>query len=238
MVVLARLDDRLQVGTVAERPNRFVLSVRFGQVIEPVHLADPGELAFLTEGTSVYCRPVDDPDRTTRFDAMLADIDGTMVSLRPTLANDLFCAAVDAGALPSFAEAQVVEREPAYPDGGRADARLTVDDERIPWFVEVKSCTHVVGGVGKFPDRPSARARRHLSSLIALARDGARASLVFVVQRPDVERVVPFAEVDPDFADLLGEADDAGVAVNAFSVRIEPPVYRLDTPALPWSIDS
>ena len=62
-------------------------------------------------------------------------------------------------------------------------------------YVEVKSCTHLEDGTAKFPDRQTERDRRHLQSLEKLHSDGYEAHVVFVVQRPDVERFHPYRNV-------------------------------------------
>jgi sugar fermentation stimulation protein A len=54
------------------------------------------------------------------------------------------------------------------------------------------------------------------------ARGGEHAAaILFVAQRPDVERVVAAREIDPGFADALDEAREAGVRVLARRCRVE-----------------
>lgn len=251
--VLRTHEEPLVEGTVVARPNRFVLEVEFGDGPERAFLADPGELAFLSPGSRVLCSAVDDPDRTTDHDAIAGRAEDCWVSLRAALANSLFAAALDRDALPAFAGYDVLETEPRLPDHGRSDFVLAppdghgvdgggVDDDRgmhddgdhtTGAYVEVKSCTHAEHGVGKFPDRPTERGRRHLAGLQSLVEDGVEAHLVFVAQRPDVDVVTPFTAVDPAFAERLRTATEAGVGVHAMAVEFDPPTYRLRTPDLP-----
>lgn len=226
-------EGALVPGTVVDRPNRFVIRVRFDGDPERVYLGDPGALTTVLEsGGEVLCEPVDDPDRATDGDAVAARVGDTFVSVKTALANDLFEALVERDALPAFRGHDLVRREPPLPDHGRTDFLLaSPDDQEV--YVEVKSCTHVEDGVAKFPDSPTERGRRHLQSLTELAADGAASHLVFVVQRPDAAVVRPFREVDPDFADLLAAAVDAGVEVHAVAVEFDPPHYVLRDAALP-----
>ena len=241
-------DGALVPGTVVERPNRFVLRVRFGDEPtdenaeqsdpaqpepERVHLGDPGALRMLEPGRTVLCRPVDDESRKTDWDAIAVRVEDAecWAGLRPALANDLFVAALDGGYLTGFPVYESFDREPSLPDHGRADVKLSTADG--PVYVEVKSCTHVEDGVAKFPDRQTERGRKHLRSLRDLVESGVDARLVFVVQRPDAAVLRPFREVDPEFADLLAEVRDAGVGVTAMSVAFEPPAYVLAAANLP-----
>lgn len=230
--VLFEHEGELLRGEVLDRPNRFVLTVRFTQGEARVFLGDPGALEFLSPGTQVLCAPVDDPDRKTDFDAIAAKQGDIYVSLRSTLANQLFESALEAELLPDFNGYTIVEREPAFPSHGRGDFRLSTS-ESSQVFVEVKSCTHAENGIGKFPDRQTERGRRHLQTLTDLVEDGTEAHLLFVAQRPDIARVEPFREVDPEFADLLGEAENTGVGIHGIGVEFDPPQYRLTNPRLP-----
>ncbi|MFB6155381.1 MAG: DNA/RNA nuclease SfsA [Haloferacaceae archaeon] len=220
-------EGALVTGTVVDRPNRFVLRVRLGGDVERVYLGDPGALTtVLDEGSEVLCEPVDDPDRATGADAVAVRVGDVFVSVKTALANDLFERLLERGALPAFRGYERVRREPPLPDHGRTDFLLATPDGGRA-YVEVKSCTHVEDGVAKFPDSPTERGRRHLRSLRSLVADGVESHLAFVVQRPDAGGVRPFREVDPDFADLLARAVDAGVSVHAVAVEFDPPHYRL-----------
>lgn len=235
---LLTFDGELVTGVVVDRPNRFVVRVRFdGGDPERVYLGDPGELAGVLEpGREVRCAPVADPDRATDYDAIAVEVDGVAVSLRAALANDLVEAALTRRRLPAFEGYTVERREPSLPDHGRADFRLATPDGGSA-YLEVKSCTHVEDGVAKFPDRQTERGRRHLRSLAALAADGEEAHVLFVVQRPDVASFRPYRAVDPAFADLLAEARASGVGVHAITTAFEAPTYELRERDLPVVTD-
>lgn len=74
------------------------------------------------------------------------------------------------------------------------------------------SVSLVEGRVGLFPDAVTARGARHVRELTAPRHGGDWATAVlFVLQRPDANRIMPDAAIDPDFADALAEARRAGV---------------------------
>lgn len=257
-VELLRTDTDLVAGRLLERQNRFVLDVDFeaggdwppgvgptgdteegdapirpgdGGVAE-VYLPETGRLTtVLVDDATVVCEPVADPDRRTAFTALAVHNGDVYVTVEAVRANAMLAAAVERDLVPALEGWSLVRREPALPEGGRADLLLASEgDER---YVEVKALTHAENGVGKFPDAPTKRGRRHLRDLTALAEDGTPASVVFVTMRPDVEVVRPFREIDPDFADALAEAADAGVGVHAVGSRFAPPAWELLDPSLP-----
>ena len=237
MKPLLTIDDDLLTGTIVDRPNRFVVRVRFEGSPERVFLGDPGALEGTVEpGNEILCLSVDDPDRTTDYDAIAVHVDDVYVSVRPTLANDLFERALARDAIPVFTEYTCRKREPALPDHGRTDFCLETPDGDTA-YVEIKSCTHVEDGVAKFPDRQTERGRRHLRSLEALCEDGHETHVVFVVQRPDVEHFQPYRAVDPEFAELLAQVQETGVGVHAVTTSFEPPHYFLRNDELPVALD-
>lgn len=238
MAPLLTHDRELLTGTVVDRPNRFVVRVDFGSGSERAFLGDPGALAGVLEpGHELLASAVDDPDRTTDYDAIAVRADGVWVSVRAALANDLFTAALETSSVPAFEGYTIDRAEPPLPDHGRTDFRLHSPSGAVA-YVEVKSATHVEDRVAKFPDRQTERGRRHLRSLRALHDDGVETSVVFVVQRPDVEVLRPYREVDPDFAELLRAVRSAGVGVHACSVEFQPPDYRLVAPSVPVDLDA
>ena len=91
-----------------------------------------------------------------------------------------------------------------------------------PAYVEVKSVTLARGRMARFPDSVTARGRRHLEVLAALRAEGARACLLFVVQRSDCDAVEPADEIDPAYGRTLRAAAAAGVELLALRVRVSP----------------
>jgi sugar fermentation stimulation protein A len=235
--VLARHDDPLVEGRVVARPNRFVLTVDIDGSTERVYLADPGALAFLDPGTTVLCSPVDAPGRKTDWDAIAAALEDGYVSLKAVFANDLFLAAFRAGLLSTFEGYRYVESEPSYPMRGRADFLLAPPAGDHDVYVEVKSCTHEEDGVGKFPDRQTKRGRRQLRCLEAIERGGSEAHVVFVAQHPSITSIAPFREVDPEFAELLGDVAATGVSIHGIATAFKPPTYHLLADDIPVAVD-
>lgn len=223
----------LLTGTYVDRPNRFTLRIAFDDRTERVYLRNSGGLETVLEtGRRVLCRPVSNPDRATDYDAIAVRVDDRWVTVDATLPNTVFDACIGRELLRRFDGYRIAAREPALPEEGRTDFHLATPGGGDA-YVEIKSCTYVVDGVSKFPDRPTERGRRHLRSLIALTEDGTECHVVFVVQRPDGDCLRPFREVDPEFADLLARASDVGVNVSARTTGFYPPDVYLHDPALP-----
>lgn len=238
MNTLYQYEDPLVTGTYVSRPNRFTIRVKLNGATRRVYLRNSGGLTtVLKPGRTVYCHPVSSQERQTDFDAVAVDVDGTLVMVDSLLPNNIVHACLEAGLLPSLREYQLETPEPALPDGGRADF-LVSEPTGTTAYIEVKSNTHVVDGISKFPDRPTERGRRQLQSLIDLVQEPqTEAFVVFVVQRPDAECFRPFKSIDPEFATLLTRAADAGVHVLGLTTQFDPPDVYLNDTDLPIELD-
>lgn len=209
----------LTEGRFVERPNRFVVRCRLDEGCEPVdaHLADPGRLReLLLPDARIWLRPADSPTRRTRWSAVLVETPGGdgLVSVDTTLPNRLVHAALRADALEELGDWRLLRAEWSH-GGSRFDFLLEPragGEERL--VLEVKSVTLVEDGVALFPDAVTARGARHVRELAGMAtRPGWHAAVLFVCQRADAERIEAARAIDPDFADALADAREAGVRI-------------------------
>ena len=100
--------------------------------------------------------------------------------------------------------------------------------------LDVKNC-HLrrAGTLAEFPDCVAARSLKHLRELTAEAANGARAVMVFVVQRMDCDQFAACADLDPAYARGLEDAAAAGVEVLCYGCDISEKAIRIGRP-LPW----
>jgi len=228
--------DRIPLGelreaTLIERPNRYLGIVDLDGEAVQAHIPDPGRLSeLLYPGARVYVRKADMEGKTrkTRFDLLLVAYQGsgTLVSIYTTLPNRLMRAALEARAMPEFAEHDTVRHE--YRHGSsRFDFHLSGGSDRRPCFIEVKSVSLMRDGVGWFPDAPTVRGTRHVRELTELHREGNRAAVVFVAQRSDIASIRPEAVTDPDFATATAAAQAEGVEFYAWNSDVSVRGVRL-----------
>ncbi|MBP8901647.1 MAG: DNA/RNA nuclease SfsA, partial [Thiobacillaceae bacterium] len=143
------------------------------------------------------------------------------VGIHTGRANGLVREALEAGLVPELAGFDGVKPEARLSTRSRTD--LLLDFSGRPCFVEVKNLTAAVAdGEGFFPDAVSERAHKHLEELAEVVGRGARAAVVFCVQREDVERVRPADHIDPVFGRALRDAAKAGVELYALGARLTP----------------
>jgi sugar fermentation stimulation protein A len=210
----------LVAGRFVRRDNRFRVTVEVEGEPAAAHLPNSGRLTeLLTPGRACWLSRFGDPRRKTRFDLVLVEYAGVLVSVDARLPNGLFAEALAAGRLEPFRGTTRFEREVQLGES-RLDLRL--QGPAGACWVEVKSVTLVEGGVARFPDAPTVRGVRHLAELAAAVRRGERAAVVFVIQRPDARCFAPHDRADAVFGAALREAKSAGVGVYAWACEVSP----------------
>jgi sugar fermentation stimulation protein A len=220
-------------GSLVRRYKRFFADVRTeaGAVVT-VHCANPGSmLGLLREGAAVRCSRAANPARKLAHTLEMIRDGRTWVGVHTHLANAFAARVLAEGAFAPLAGYASLRPEVASGDGSRLDFRLDgrSGDPR-PAFVEVKSVTLASAGRARFPDSVTTRGLRHAECLAARRREGARAVLLFVVQRGDCESVEPADEIDPAYGAALRAAAAQGVEVLAIRARVTPAAICYERP--------
>jgi sugar fermentation stimulation protein A len=227
MVGAVKLTPHLREGRFLRRLNRFAGLVELGTTQTLVHIANTGRIEeLLEEGRRVLVAPVQRAGRKTSYDLILVDLGHTLASADARLPPLVIYEALREGWLSPFIGYTSLGREATY-----GESRLDITLEG-PWgrcFIEVKSITLVVDGMGLYPDAPTIRGRKHLHGLIRAVREGYRAAVIFVVQREDATAFSPNDAADPQFTETLRQAVREGVEVYAYKCRVTPEEIRLDS---------
>jgi len=206
------------------RPNRFVVLAEIDGAAEPCHLHDSGRLGeLLFPGNRLTVRKAGPGvHRKTGYDVISAlSDDGEEILINSSLHREISGRILGDPALSPFGRAENL----------RAEVRC--GESRLDWlvqrksgrrlqdiWVEVKGVSLSVDKVAMFPDAPSERAAKHLKTLMAMKKSGARAAVLFLVLR-DSLAFRPRIETDPAFAAAFYEAMDAGVEIWPIQLRFE-----------------
>lgn len=225
-------------GRLLRRYKRFLADIETAEGEKlTVHCPDPGSMrGCLREGAAVRCSLSANPKRRLPHTLEMIRVGRCWVGVNTGRANAAVGRALDRGCVPELAGYARIEREVRASARSRLDFRLVShpDDPRPAWL-EVKSVTLASGAVGLFPDSVTERGRRHLEELMQLRRGGARAALLFLVQRADCSSVSPADEIDPAYGETLRAAADAGVELFALGARVTARAIRIERrlPVLP-----
>ena len=231
-------------GKFLRRPNRFIAYVSLNGKEERVHVKNTGRCKeLLTEGAGVFLEKSSNPGRSTGYDLVAVKKGERLVNMDSQAPNK----AVEEWLYKKelFPDTVLIKPETVYKNS-RFDFYVETPSEKI--FIEVKGVTLERDNVVLFPDAPSKRALKHVNELMEAKREGYQAYIILVVQMKGVDYFMPNRETQPEFAEALLRARQAGVNILAYdclvtedSMTMEKPVAvrlsRLDAiekPLLSW----
>ena len=212
------LGPDLVEGVFIERLNRFAALVEIDGKQEMIHVANSGRMGELfVPGYRVLLRYRPGDHRKTKYDLALVDMGFGLASADARLPNSLVREALDDGRLPQFAGYPQVRPESTF---GESRLDFLLEGPSGKCYLEIKSVTLVVDGVGLFPDAPTSRGVKHLRSLEQALAEGHRAAAIFVIQRDDAQSFSTSDDSDPEFALALRHAIAAGVEAFAYRCHV------------------
>ncbi|MFD1509218.1 DNA/RNA nuclease SfsA [Lacimonas salitolerans] len=226
-----RFQTPLVPATLIRRYKRFLADARLEDGTEiTAHCANPGSMMGLADpGMRIWLEPNDDPKKKLKYGWRLVEHDnGHFTGVDTSVPNRALRAALQAGQVPGLS-APIVRPEVKYGENSRIDFLLSGDGPDT--WVEVKSVTlSRQPGLAEFPDSVTARGLKHLHELSQIAAQGARAAMLYLVQRTDCDRAGIAADIDPAYAAGLSRAMQAGVRVMVFDCAITPHKITLGRP--------
>jgi len=174
-------------------------------------------------GSEVWLSPSRNPARKLKYSWELIRVGTGLVGINTAHPNGIVAEAIAAGAVPELAGFGNLRREVRYGKNSRIDILLENASGR-KCYVEVKNVTMKrdlsAAAPAEFPDSPTARGLKHLGELAAMAKQGHRAAMFYLVQRQDSGLFAIAADVDPAYAAALKKALKAGVEVIAYGCRL------------------
>ena len=232
-----RFPDPLIRGRLIKRYKRFLSDheIDGGEVVV-AHCANPGAMLGLdAPGAEVWLSPARNPARKLKYSWELLRVGDSLVGINTAHPNSIVAEAIEAGRIPELGGYDSLCREVRYGRNSRIDILLAAEGGP-PCYVEVKNVHLRRNGRAEFPDSVTARGAKHLAEMSDMVAQGARAVMVYLVQREDCDGFAIAADLDPNYARVLHEARAEGVEAICYSCKLTPEAITLDRP-LPLHLD-
>lgn len=222
--------DPLIPGRLIKRYKRFLADVEIsdadGRTREvTAHCPNPGAMTGLSAPASeVWLSPARNPDRKLKYTWELIRVGPDLVGINTGHPNAIAREAIESGLIPELAGYATLRREVKYGDNSRIDILLE-DADRPPCYVEIKN-VHLrrdsgrADGLAEFPDSVTARGAKHLRELTRCVETGARAVMLYVVQRNDCAGFALAEDIDPTYAAAFRAARHLGVEAICYACEV------------------
>ncbi|MEP0941620.1 MAG: DNA/RNA nuclease SfsA [Rhizobiaceae bacterium] len=224
-----QFDPPLIEATLVQRYKRFLADVRLPNGEElTVHCPNPGAMMGLNDpGNRVWISDSQNPKRKLQYTLELMEVASpngtqTLVGINTMHPNKLAAAAIEAGHIPELSGYDSMRREVKYGENSRIDLLLE-GEGRFPCYVEIKN-VHLVRqpGLHEFPDCKTARGAKHLDEMANMVAQGARAVMLYVIQREDGDAFALANDMDPHYAQAFENALAIGVEALAIRCKVSP----------------
>ena len=208
--------QHISPASFLDRPNRFVAHCDLDGETVTVHVKNTGRCReLLVPGARIFLEKGDRPGRKTAWDLVAVQKGQRLINMDAAAPNAVAAEWLARGG-PGFVP-DVLRPEVRFGDS-RFDFYLERDGR--PGYAEVKGVTLEEDGVVRFPDAPTLRGVKHLHGLIQAAQQGLDAHVIFIVQMADVRHFEPNRATQPEFAQALREASEAGVWLHCIDCRV------------------
>ena len=209
-----------------KRYKRFLADVMLasGETVT-AHCANPGSmLGLMAPGARVWLSKSANPKRKLGYSWELVEVDfgggSELVGINTSNPNALAAEALAARHIPELDGYGSIRREVKYGKNSRVDFLLETPG-RPPCYVEIKN-VHMMRqqGLAEFPDAVTKRGAKHLVELAAMAAQGARAVMLFLVQIGSAERFALARDIDAAYAAEFARARAGGIEAIAHRCRL------------------
>ena len=209
-------------GTFIERPNRFIAHCKVNDEVVIAHVKNTGRCKeLLVHGATVFLEYAPSSTRKTDYSLISVKKGNYLINMDSQAPNGVAFEGIQEGiiTLPGLNEKfKLLKREVKYGQS-RFDLYIETEFGRKA-FIEVKGVTLEDQGVVKFPDAPTKRGTKHIYELIAARQAGYETYILFIIQMSPVAYFTPNKERDPELAQALKIAREAGVNILAYDCHV------------------
>ena len=221
-----KFQEPLVEGRLIRRYKRFLSDIDLNGEIVVAHCANPGAMTGLNAPDSeVWLSANRNPKAKLDWRWELIRVDDHLVGINTAHPNGIVAEAIVDGHITALEGYSSMRREVKYGQNSRIDILLE-DEDKPPCYVEIKN-VHLKRdlpgreGAAEFPDAVTKRGAKHLVEMSEMVRQGARAVMVYLVQRGDCDHFRVAEDVDPAYASALAEAQECGVEAICYDCSVD-----------------
>jgi sugar fermentation stimulation protein A len=217
LVLKMKFEKKLLKGTLVKRYKRFFADITLEDgTLVTAHCPNTGRMTTCgTPGDTVFIQPNDNPKRKLKFTWELTKTKGGYIGVNTVRPNHIVFEGLENGLIKELKGYDKHLKEKKYGNNSRIDILLEKEGGQS-CYVEVKNTTLLQDGNLVFPDAVTERGLKHLVELSEMVKQGHRAVMFYLCNRPEGDCFSPATEVDPEYCKALLKAHKNGVEVLAY----------------------
>ena len=227
----------LKPAKLLKRYKRFLADVEMADgTITTIHVANTGAMTGCADpGDIVWYSTSNNSKRKYPLSWELTEKpNGNLICVNTMRANQLTEQALNEKLITEVTQYNQVQREVKYGNENSKIDFLLKQTGLPDTYIEVKSVTLLAPEVnpnkpqqGYFPDAVSTRGQKHLRELMEIKQQGHRAILLFAVLHSGITSCTAAKHIDKKYAELLSQAQQAGVEVLAYQATLSNDEMKL-----------
>lgn len=215
-------------GRFIKRYKRFFADIEMltgpdtGKIVT-AHCPNTGSMkGLMQEGSKAIVTLSDNPDRKLKYTLEMLAPTGSLVGVNTSLTNKLVHEALLSETIKELSGYKNIKPEHKISKETRLDFFLSQHPTLPDCYVEVKNVTlkDESTNAALFPDAVTERGLKHLNELHELQLTGARAVMLYIIQREDIDYYTVQNVIDPAYAKRAAELKNLGLEIYPYQCKL------------------
>jgi len=215
-------------GQFIKRYKRFFVDIKIRDQIVTAHCPNTGSMyGLLKEGNKVWISESKNPKRKLKYTLEIIEDNKSKVGVNTHLTNKIVLHALQNNLIKELKNISKIKPETKFGKNTRFDFLISNNQDKI--FLEVKNVTlSRKKKIAEFPDAITSRGLKHINELVKAEKKNYKIFILYLIQRDDCEIFTIAKDIDPDYADALGQAVKKNLNILCYDCKFSSKGIKLN----------
>jgi sugar fermentation stimulation protein A len=215
-------------GQFIKRYKRFFVDIKIRDQIVTAHCPNTGSMyGLLKEGNKVWISESKNPKRKLKYTLEIIEDNKSKVGVNTHLTNKIVLHALQNNLIKELKNISKIKPETKFGKNTRFDFLISNNQDKI--FLEVKNVTlSRKKKIAEFPDAITSRGLKHINELVKAEKKNYKIFILYLIQRDDCEIFTIAKDIDPDYANALGQAVKKNLNILCYDCKFSSKGIKLN----------
>ena len=221
-------ENPLIPGVLIKRYKRFFVDIKIRDQIVTAHCPNTGSMyGLLKEGNKVWISESKNPKRKLKYTLEIIEDNKSKVGVNTHLTNKIVLHALQNNLIKELKNISKIKPETKFGNNTRFDFLISNNQDKI--FLEVKNVTlSRKKKIAEFPDAITSRGLKHINELVKAEKKNYKIFILYLIQRDDCEIFTIAKDIDPDYANALGQAVKKNLNILCYDCKFSSKGIKLN----------